>query len=329
MQQERAGPASGTRAAIYARISPRPAKPGKRPGSESISIEEQIAVCRKACEARGWPVRYVLVDRLESAKDLDRPNLQRLMEHVDAGRIGVVVVWKLDRMWRSLRDTVNVFEFFTECGVAFHSCTEPFDNTSSFGRFVFRNVASAAELERELIRERTQMAMHWRARQGLWIGRAAPFGYALTPGGELVIDEAEAPLVRQIYGLYMRLKSMEGVVEELQRRGISCRKGMPWSQNRIQTILTNPVYVGCLSIAGVEHPRPKLAIVTPLAFEECEKLRARGTNRRSRRSPDHVERAIASVFGDYSRLLKDMEQTGEIAAADPLGDDLARLREGL
>jgi len=322
-------PAPGTPAAVYARISPRPAKPGRRPGAESISIEEQIAVCRKACAARGWPVRYVLVDRLESAKDLDRPSLQRLLEHVDAGRIGVVVVWKLDRMWRSLRDTVNLFEFFTECGVAFHSCTEPFDNTSSFGRFVFRNVASAAELERELIRERTQMAMHWRARQGLWIGRAPPYGYARTTAGELEIDETEAPIVRQIYGLYMRLKSMEAVVEDLQRRRVACRKGMPWSQNRIQTILTNPLYVGRLNIAGVEHARPKLAIVTPLAFVECEQLRARGRQRRSQRAQDHFDRAIASVFGDYTRLLKDMEATGEIAGSDPLGEALAGLREGL
>lgn len=273
-------------------------------------------------------MRYILIDRLESAKDLDRPSLQRLLGHVDAGRIGVVVVWKLDRMWRSLRDTVNLFEFFTECGVAFHSCTEPFDNTSSFGRFVFRNVASAAELERELIRERTQMALHWRARQGLWIGRAPPFGYARTPAGELLVDESEAPVVRQIYGLYMRFKSMEGVVEELQRRGTTCRKGVPWSQNRIQTILTNPIYVGRLSIAGVEHPRPKLAIVTPLAFEECRRLREAGKHRRTRRAPDHVERAVLSVFGNYSRILRDMEASGEIASYDPLGDELSRLREG-
>ncbi|MGF7473563.1 recombinase family protein, partial [Salmonella enterica subsp. enterica serovar Minnesota] len=79
----------------------------------------------------------------------------------------------------------------------------------------------------------------------------------------------------------MRLKSMEGVVEELQRRGVTCRKGMPWSQSRIQSILTNEVYVGKLNIAGVEHARPKLAIVTPFAFAECAQLRERGRQRRS------------------------------------------------
>jgi site-specific DNA recombinase len=316
----------GTPAAIYARISPRPKKPGRR-AVESFSIEEQQNVCREACKRFGWPVRYVLVDRLESAKDLDRPSLQKLLDHVEAGRIGVVVVWKLDRMWRSLRDTVNLFEFFTESGVAFHSCTEPFDNTSSFGRFVFRNVASAAELERELIRERTQMAFHWRARQGLWIGRAPPYGYSRDAEGHLTIEPDEASVARQIFGLYMRLKSMEAVVEDLQRRGIACRKGVSWSQNRIQTILTNPIYAGRMAIAGVEHARPKLAIVTPFAFDECAKLRARGKSRRSKRADDHVERAIASVFADYSRILRDMESAGEIAGEDALGDVLSKIKE--
>ena len=90
--------------------------------------------------------------------------------------------------------------------------------------------------------------------------------------------------------------------------------------------MTNPLYKGLLSIAGVEHARPRLAIVTPLAFEECAKLRQRGKQRRSKRGEDHVERAVSSVFGDYSRMLRDMEASGEIVGQDPLGDVLGRLK---
>lgn len=319
----------GTAAAIYARVSPRPAKKSKVGGVEPTTTEEQTRICRAVCDQKGWRVRYVLADRLESAKDLNRPNFQRLMEHVEAGRVGVVVVWKLDRMWRSLRDTVNVFEFFRECGVAFHSCTEPFDNTSPFGRFVFRNVASAAELERELIRERTQMALHWRAREGIWLGRAAPFGYDRADGGSLAINKPEARVVKVAFGIYLRLRSMEATADALNAAGHRSRNGQAWTQARIQRVLSNPIYAGRMVIAGVEHNRPELRIVPQTAFDSAAKIRV-DTSRRPPRDDgaSRQQEAIRNVFGQYEKGLAEMEKAGELAAEDPLASVLAGMKGG-
>lgn len=323
------GPPPGTVAAIYARVSPRPAKPGKKGLDMTTTIEEQVRVCRSTCEARGWRVRYVLSDRMESAKDLDRPNLQRLLTHVEEGKIGVVVVWKLDRMWRSLRDTVNLFEFFREANVAFHSCTESFDNTSPFGRFVFRNVASAAELERELIRERTRMALHWRAREGIWLGRCAPFGYSKDTAGQLTIREDEAATVRLLYGLYLRHRSMGRTADELNSLGKRTRDGFEWTEAKVQRILAKPLYGGRMEIAGVEKVRADLRIVADGAFEAVRAIR-RDTSKRAPRSDRDILKsdAVKSVFAQYARILDDQQAAGELAAEDPLGGVLAGLKEG-
>ena len=318
----------GTLAAIYSRISPRPSRPGR--GYSVLSIEEQQAVCREACERFGWKIKYVLVDRLESAKDMDRPNLQRLMNYAEEGRFGVAVVWKLDRMWRSLRDAVNLNDFFAQAGIAFHSCTENFDNQTPFGRFVFRNVASAAELEREIIRERTAMAAHARARMGLWVSSVTPFGYARDSIGGLAIDEGEAHAVRLIFGHYMRLKSMEAVAEAMNEQGVTARKGQPWTYARIQRILSSDMYAGSLTLAGVNHNRPDLKIVEPFALSEVSTLRAGGKKRRGRKAPpSRRETAIKNVFREYNRVLGEQEASGEMRAVDPLGEELQRIREGL
>lgn len=317
----------GTPTAIYARISPRPMN--ARGTYSVLSIEEQRAICREACARNGWPVRYDLVDRLESAKDMDRPSLQRLFEHVEGGRVGNVVVWKLDRMWRSLRDAVNLWDFFAQHGVGFHSCTENFDNQTPFGRFVFRNVASAAELEREIIRERTVMAAHSRARMGLWVAGVVPYGYRREGAGGLVVEDAEAHNVRLIFGHYMRLQSIESVADAMNAAGSKGRGGRPWTYSMVQRVLANPIYGGRLILAGIEHARPDLAIVEPLAVSESDRIRGAGKERRARRvPPSRRDLAMQHVLREYARVLDASEGEGEIAPFDPLADELARIKEG-
>lgn len=315
----------GAAAAIYARVSPRPKKPGR--GYSTISTEEQVRICREECLRNGWRVRYVLVDRLESASDINRPKLQQLLSLADDGRVGVIVVWKLDRMWRSLRDAVNLFDFFTRRNIAFHSCTERFDNSSPFGRFVFRNVASAAELERELIRERTQLSVHWRAREGYWMGATTPFGYVRSDNGQLVSEPAEAKLVRQIYGLYLRLKTIQAVADHLNERQKYGRDGREWNHARVHRVLTNPLYTGRLVQAGVEHLRRDLRIITDAAFVTAGDLRQKTRRNPPRSAPaSRRDSAMRSIFTQYTALLDEAERAGEIAAEDPLGNSLANLK---
>jgi len=320
-------PPPGTEAAIYARISPRPRRPGR--GHSQLSIEEQARVAREACEQFGWRVKYVLTDRLESAKDLDRPQMGRLLTYVEEGRIGAAVVWKLDRLLRSLRDAVNLYDFFATHGVFLYSCTERFDNTTPFGRFVFRNLASAAELERELIRERTAMAAQARARRGEWVASVAPYGYRLLKGGRLEVLESEADVVRRIFGLYMLHWSIQTVAEQLNSAGLTARRGEPWTHERVRRVLRNPICTGRMVLAGVERYRPELKLVEPLAFEEASRTRKAVRHKGSGPVPEKRRAdAIRSVFAEYSRILREQEIAGEILPEDPLGDDLARIKEG-
>lgn len=271
-------------------------------------------------------MRFILEDKLESAKDLDRPQLTRLLNLVEGGRVGVVCVYKLDRMWRSLRDAVNLFEFFSAHGTAFHSCTEHLDNATPFGRFVFRSVASAAELERELIRERTAMAAHARARAGEWTSSTPPFGYSRDEEGRLAVVEAEADVVRLVFGLYLRMKTIQSVVDELHARGTPTRSGM-WTHNKVHRLLRNRIYTGEFSFSDRVRMMPTLRIIDARAFDESAANLAAHRGRGPRSAPPtRREAAIKSVFGQYSQQLRGEVANGNLLAEDPLATALVQLR---
>ena len=151
---------------------------------------------------------------------MDRPGLKRLLADVEAGRLDCVIVYKLDRLTRSIRDFFKVLEILERHKLTFVAVTQQFNTTNSIGRLALNILMSFAEFERETISERTRDKMRAARRKGKWVGGYLPLGYDVVPGGRaLVVNLAEAERVRAIFQLYVELGSLIPVVEEPERRG--------------------------------------------------------------------------------------------------------------
>lgn len=244
--------------AIYARVST-----DKQARQEDGSIKSQIKRLRAAFEQEKElapeGVRYVLVDEYvdagESAKDLNRPEMERMLNDVRNGRIQHIKVTKLDRITRSLRDFCDLKELFELHGVSFNSLSEKFDTSSPMGEAMIRIVMVFAELERKMIAQRVKETMHDRAEAGFHNGGRI-WGYAANPDrkGILLIDEEEAEVIKMIFSKYLEVKSLTQLQRWMQRENIVrpeyiSRRGNEQGGNvpcvsALRDLLLNPVYIG-------------------------------------------------------------------------------------
>src|SRR2546421_4560262 len=216
---------------------------------------------REACEAyirsqahEGWrtiPGRYD--DGAFSGASLDRPALQQLLADVRAGTIDIVLVYKVDRLTRSLADFAKLIELFDAHGVSFVSVTQSFNTSSSMGRLTLNVLLSFAQFERELIGERVRDKIAASKRRGIWVGGPVPLGYAAMDK-RIVVVPAEAEAVRMIFAQYLQLGSIRAAAEELDRQGIRS-KGRRLSNGRnvgggrfgvgaLAYLLQNRFYIG-------------------------------------------------------------------------------------
>ena len=255
-------------AAIYARTSSASQRFG-------YSIDEQISRCWDRCEMRNWTVKYVFADEAESGRDTDRPEFQKLLDTAAQGVIDVVVFWQLDRFCRSLTDLVQTEEQLDEWDVALQSVTEYIDTTTPVGRFNFRNLASAAELETDLTSKRVRMGMYGMARRHKWPNSQPPLGYEIQDNGQLEINEDEADLVRRIFRMYVREKSMPQVAFILSQKGVETRSGNQWCRQSVQKILSNELYIGEYSVAGYEDYVDEYRIISDDLFDKVTEIRYR------------------------------------------------------
>src|SRR6201982_1901312 len=186
---------------------------------------------RDACEAyiksqahEGWrliPTRYD--DGAFSGASLDRPALQQLLAEVRSGKIDVIVVYKVDRLTRSLADFAKLVELFDRHCVSFVSVTQSFNTTSSMGRLTLNVLLSFAQFEREVIGERVRDKIAASKRKGIWVGGSVPLGYA-SINKRLLVGPAQAETVRLIFRRYLELGSVRALIEDLDRRGIRTRR---------------------------------------------------------------------------------------------------------
>src|ERR1700689_3008054 len=154
-----------------------------------------------------------------SGGSLDRPALQQLLEDVDARRVDAIVVYKVDRLSRSLLDFARLVDRFDQRSVSFVSVTQQFNTTTSLGRLTLNILLSFAQFEREIIGERTSDKMSAARRKGKWVGGTPVLGYDVDPrGGRLIVNEKEARRVREIFALFIQHRSLSAVVAELARR---------------------------------------------------------------------------------------------------------------
>jgi site-specific DNA recombinase len=224
----------------------------------------------------------------------------------------IIVFWKIDRFARSLADLVNIERELRTYNISLHSVTEPIDTISSIGRFSFRNIASASELERDLIRERTAMGFHALAQKHRWPNKTPPLGYNIKEDGTLIINQHEKKLVREIFRMYHRLKSMPQVAFELNKRGLQTNRKKRWTNMSVKQILDNEIYIGKYNVAGVEARIKELRIISDVQFNKSKDFRNRYEEKPKAITEERRLTTIENVFNEYLGFLDDMDREENI-----------------
>ena len=252
---------------------------------------------REACEAfirsqagEGWRlIKTAYDDGGFSGGTMERPALQQLMPDIREGSIDVVVVYKVDRLTRSLADFARMVELFDAHGVSFVAVTQQFNTTTSMGRLTLNVLLSFAQFEREVIGERIRDKVAASKRKGIWMGGSVPIGYDVRER-KLVINEDEAKTVRHIFERYLELGSVRLLKKDLDGRGIvsatrssrkgNTRGGKPFSRGALYNLLSNPIYVGEIRHRNERHPGQHEAIVSRELWERVQQqLRSRAVRR--------------------------------------------------
>ena len=266
------------RCAIYTRVSTENGL-----DQEFNSLEAQ----RESCEAyvrsqsqEGWrlsPARYD--DGGFSGGTMDRPGLQRLLEQIRSGQIDTVVVYKVDRLTRSLADFAKLVELFDRHEVSFVSVTQSFNTTSSMGRLTLNVLLSFAQFEREVTGERIRDKIAASKKKGMWMGGTVPLGYEVRDR-KLVIVQEQAEQVRLIFKRYLDLGSLDLLLKDLRSRGILTKVrrlvtghavgGIPFTRGPLAYLLRNRVYIGEVAYRGGIHPGEHAPILDRTLFEAVQ-----------------------------------------------------------
>jgi site-specific DNA recombinase len=234
--------------------------------------------------AEGWaclPDRYD--DGGFTGGNMDRPALRRLLADIEAGRIDCVIVYKVDRLSRSLLDFARMMETFDKARVSFVSVTQQFNTATSMGRLILNVLLSFAQFEREIICERTRDKMAATRRKGKWSGGLPILGFDVDPQGyRLILNEEEAVQVRAIFQLYLQHEALLPVVQELERRGWVNKRwttragqecgGRPFTKTSLQRLLTNVLYVGKVRYKEEIHDGEQSAIIDADTFRRVQAL---------------------------------------------------------
>ena len=308
-----AGP-KPVRCAIYTRKS---TEEGLEQEFNSLDAQREAAEAFVASQRHeGW---VALPDRYDdggfSGGTLDRPAMQRLMADVEAGKVDAIVVYKVDRLSRSLLDFARVMEVLDRHGCSFVSVTQQFNTTHSMGRLTLNILLSFAQFEREIISERTHDKMSAARRKGKWVGGRMLLGYDLgAERGKLVVNEAEAAQVRRIFRLFIEKGSILATARELNRRGwgrkswVSKRGracgGRPWDKANVRALVTNPAYIGMVAYKGETFPGEHEAILDQATWDAAQALLAR--NRRE---------CSAGVRNKHGALLRGLLWCGSCGVA--------------
>ncbi len=272
------------RCGIYTRVST----------DEQASKEfNSLAAQRDAAEAfiasqraEGWllvPDHYD--DAGISGATLERPALQRLLRDIEAGRIDIVICYKIDRLSRSLMDFSRLIEVFDANNVTFVSVTQSFSTTTSMGRLTLNILLSFAQFEREVIGERVRDKIAASRARGIWMGGPVPLGYRVE-SRKLLIDEPNAATVRRVFEGFVETRSATRLIPILQAEGHVTKTGRPFDKASIAKLIANPVYVGQALHKGQSFPGEHEAIIARDLWNRVQAImqegpRSRGGNARA------------------------------------------------
>ncbi|HKN42439.1 MAG TPA: recombinase family protein, partial [Propionibacteriaceae bacterium] len=252
------GGSKQVRCAIYTRVS---TDQGLEQDFNSLDAQYDASQAYIRSQAHaGWTlVRSKYDDAGFSGGNTDRPGLQRLLEDLRAGKVDIIVVYKVDRLTRSLVDFAKLVELFDRHGMSFVSVTQQFNTTTSMGRLTLNVLLSFAQFEREVTSERIRDKIAASKRKGLWVGGMAPLGYD-TKDRKITVNDAEANRVRTIFRSYLDLGSLNLLMTDLRKRGIVTKVrtlktgkmigGIPFTRGPLAHLLRNRFYVGEVSFKG-------------------------------------------------------------------------------
>lgn len=239
---------------------------------DNYSIPEQIDRMKKYCESRDWMVYKIYTDSAYSGSNMDRPGLQDMIKDCQNGKLDMVLVYKLDRLSRSQKDTLFLIEdVFEKNGVGFTSMTENFDTSTPHGKFIIGILSVFAQLEREKIKERTMIGKDSRAKEGKWHGgKWVPIGYDYE-NGDLVPNEYEAMQVREIADLFLKGTHVRTIERMMTEKGYRHKHG-EWDAKTIKRVLKNPVNIGMIKNRDKWHKGIHEPIIEQKTFDEIQKL---------------------------------------------------------
>ena len=223
---------------------------------------------REACEAyiasqkpEGWVLHDGdYDDGGVSGGTLDRPALKTLITDIESGRIDVVVVYKIDRLSRSLMDFAKLVDVFDAHNVTFVSVTQSFNTTTSMGRLTLNILLSFAQFEREVIGERIRDKFAASRKKGMWMGGNPPLGYDVQDR-KLVVNDEEAATVRMIFGRFLSVGSATMLARDLASRGVTTKRGRPIDKGYLYKLLSNRIYIGQAVHKGTAYPGEHEAII--------------------------------------------------------------------
>ena len=270
------------RVAIYTRVST------EDQAKEGFSLEAQRERLEAYCRARDWSVAATYVDDGHSGRNTRRPAYQRMMAERDGW--DALLVIKMDRIHRNARNFMEMMDSLLEWRKDFVSATESLDTSTAMGRFVMDIIQRIAQLESEQIGERVYMGMSQKARVGPGIlGFHAPLGYRVVEG-QLLVDEEEANVVREIFDECLQGSSLEEIAADMNNRGRRTKRGTEWTAVKVHRILHNPIYAGHLRWDGFLRKAEHEPIVPVETFNEAqEQLRSRALLSNARSPPITLE----------------------------------------
>ena len=266
---------------------------------------------RESCEAyiasqrsEGWVLVH---DRYDdggvSGGTLERPALKRLLADIEAGLVDVVVVYKIDRLSRSLMDFAKLVQIFDQNEVTFVSVTQSFNTTTSMGRLTLNILLSFAQFEREVIGERVRDKIAASRARGMWMGGPVPLGYRVE-NRKLLIDEAAAATVRRVFEGFADIGSATRLLPILRAEGLLTKHGRPFDKGAVYKLLVNRVYLGEAVHKGKSYPGEHAAIIPQALWNQVHEIMASNPHMRAglarNRSPALLR---GLIFGADGRAL--------------------------
>jgi site-specific DNA recombinase len=267
--------------AVYVRVST------EEQAKEGYSLAAQTDKIIEYIKNKGWTYSEIYSDEGYSAASRRRPALSKMLADAAQRRFEAVLVYRIDRLSRNLKDLIEIVEELAKNGAGFKSITELIDTTTPEGRLMFHQFGSFAQYERELIAQRTGLGRSRRLKLGLWPGGCAPFGYKLVDS-KLQIVEKEAKLVRLMFELYLNKNlGVMNIANYLNENKIKTRQGRKWRFTVVHKILTNPTYIGCIVRGGERVTGAHKPIIKEEVFNKVkETLPTRKAKTRSFVSPN-------------------------------------------